>query len=560
MKSIILLCIVTAAMTTHGAVVYQHDFGTVAISGKPYTVAPTVLDTHLQSGSQWDTSATSFIGYDGSSGKALSLANSSGTPTFTLTFNVAPGYAFKLDGFSFWRQRSSTGAQNWSLTVNGIAVGSGTVPEAGANTSASFPTPPVSGVEGTVTVVLTLSGASGTGTFRLDDFTLDGVVTDITAPSVAIHAPAGDACSVSHTIDVCTLSGVTQNAVGALTWSNALTAVHGCIPAAASWTIPGMALAVGDNLITVGVTNASGQTAAASVNVARRQPGLAPADVALIGWDDAADAFAFVTLAELPAGTVLFFTDNGWTGSQYRGASPTDGNGSEGLLKFTALTALPAGMIVRSTDTSSALAWTNSGTIPGTSSSFGNLDLAAAGDQIAVFQGPESNPLNTPGSHVFILDDTGAFEPATSPTTGEVPTGLLEGRSAVTLNAAGSTCLVFTNHPGRALRKTEWMAEIANPANWFFGASTALPSGTLTVLPPPLLTTVAMPQGSGSVQGAGRYDAGSVVRLVAVPAPGWQFSRWDDGNAGNVRDLVMPDGGTTATAKFGWKSTVLILR
>lgn len=105
------------------AVVYQHNFGTTTISGKPYTVAPTTKDANVQVGSQWTTSASGFVDYTGSSGKALSLANSSGTPTVTLTFSVASGYQFSLSTFSFWRQRSNSGAQNWSMTVNGTSVG-----------------------------------------------------------------------------------------------------------------------------------------------------------------------------------------------------------------------------------------------------------------------------------------------------------------------------------------------------------------------------------------------------------------------------------------------------
>lgn len=162
--------------------IYQHDFGTTAITTKPYTGTPTVLDPNLNS-SSWTTSAAGFAGFAGNGGgssQSLSLSNSSGTPTMTLTFNVAAGYQMSVTQFDFWRVRSATGAQNWSMTINGTNVGTGTVPTAGAVIGSTNVSSPINNLTGTITVVLTMSGASGNGTFRLDDFTLTGTVTSIT--------------------------------------------------------------------------------------------------------------------------------------------------------------------------------------------------------------------------------------------------------------------------------------------------------------------------------------------------------------------------------------------
>ena len=64
-----------------------------------------------------------------------------------------------------------------------------------------------------------------------------------------------------------------------------------------------------------------------------------------------------------------------------------------------------------------------------TSGSFSDLDLAHEGDQIYLFQGPNDNPLDAPDAHIFVLDDTGAFEPATDSQSGAVPPGLVEKRA-----------------------------------------------------------------------------------------------------------------------------------
>lgn len=182
--------------------VYFHNFGTTAISGSPYSVAPATLDANL-SNSSWSTSSTSFTSYAGNSGQALSLDNSSGSPTYTLTFDVNTGCSLDITSFNFWRQRSNAGAQNWSMIINGTIVGSGTVPTTGAFVGSTSITS-MTGLTGTVTIVITLSGASGSGTFRLDDFQLNGSTScgpstttvdfDSTTYSVAEDGTSIDVC------------------------------------------------------------------------------------------------------------------------------------------------------------------------------------------------------------------------------------------------------------------------------------------------------------------------------------------------------------------------------
>src|SRR5258705_13918747 len=73
---------------------------------------------------------------------------------------------------------------------------------------------------------------------------------------------------------------------------------------------------------------------------ARAQINLSSGDVALIGWVDNGspnDAFALVALADLPAGTTIYFTDNGWDSSAgaFRSTGgPGDGNCNESRKLF----------------------------------------------------------------------------------------------------------------------------------------------------------------------------------------------------------------------------------
>jgi hypothetical protein len=59
----------------------------------------------------------------------------------------------------------------------------------------------------------------------------------------------------------------------------------------------------------------AGSLALAGAANAPAQTNLSAGDVALIGWVDNGspnDVYALVALADLPAGTILYFTDNGW--------------------------------------------------------------------------------------------------------------------------------------------------------------------------------------------------------------------------------------------------------
>lgn len=212
------------------------------------------------------------------------------------------------------------------------------------------------------------------------------------------------------------------------------------------------------------------------------QASLTTGDIAVIGRinNGTPDSFSFVALADIAAGEVIYFTDNGWTGTAFRGSSATDGDGNENLTKWTAASAISAGTIVASTSS----AFTISGSIAGsTSGSYASLALSQSGDQIYAFQNSNaSNPLfNTATqTHLFLLDDTNGFENATDSGTGNVAPGLSAGTTALSLNLASTTSARVKTSvlSGPAKTKAEWLATFANAANWESGA---LPTGTIAV-------------------------------------------------------------------------------
>ncbi|AXG74453.1 hypothetical protein DVK85_09485 [Flavobacterium arcticum] len=183
------------------AQVYLHDFGTTPITSYPYTETPTVVDPDITN-SSWTNNIGIWTGFTGETGMGLGHANASGSSTITLTFDVAVGKQLDITSFNFWRSRSNVAAQNWAMTINGIAVGSGTIPTVGATIGLTPVANPITELTGTVTVVITLSNSFSTGGFfTLDNFELNGSITEpCTPPVITTIAPASGPAETTVTI------------------------------------------------------------------------------------------------------------------------------------------------------------------------------------------------------------------------------------------------------------------------------------------------------------------------------------------------------------------------
>lgn len=153
------------------AIIYQHNFGTTGITSKPYTGAPGTFASNL-SNSSW-TASGAFTDLNGSTGKAIGFSAVSSGP-YTLTFNVANGYQLSVSSYSYWRQTSSSASVS-SITINGTTITSGAsaAPTTGTNIGTTNVANTISGLTGTITVIINITGS---GSFRLDDFTLNGNV------------------------------------------------------------------------------------------------------------------------------------------------------------------------------------------------------------------------------------------------------------------------------------------------------------------------------------------------------------------------------------------------
>ena len=218
---------------------------------------------------------------------------------------------------------------------------------------------------------------------------------------------------------------------------------------------------------------------------------LSAGDIALIGRinNGTPDSYVLVALTNLTPGQLIYFTDNGWSNTMFRGAG-SSGNGGEDIVKLSVVTDIPAGTIIQSTNTSSAAwMWDASSAIPGTNSNFNTISLSQSGDQVYVFTAPRNAPLQNPTTHLFVLDDTDGFEPGSNTQTGDIPPGLSSNaNTALSFNFASSgfAALNMNNAALQSFTKEQWLAYIGDVTNWITAASATnqLPSGSLTVVDP----------------------------------------------------------------------------
>ncbi|BCU78752.1 esterase-like activity of phytase family protein [Luteolibacter sp. LG18] len=186
----------------------------------------------------------------------------------------------------------------------------------------------------------------------------------------------------------------------------------------ASGNIP---LNVGDNAITVVVTAPNGTTTKTyTVTVTRNGPTLATGAIAFTGFNaDGTDDLAFVALADIPAGTQIYFNDNEWNGSAIGSGGAF--NTGESEYRWTA----PAGGVTAGTivtlNSISGTITASTGSVVYTDST--NPGMSNGADTVYAFQGTSGTPT------VFLASITNA----TGADAEIGGTGLTAGATAVVL-------------------------------------------------------------------------------------------------------------------------------
>ncbi len=343
--------------------------------------------------------------------------------------------------------------------------------------------------------VITISGTNVAGRLASDSVT---IIRESDDPAITILEPVTPFIATSNQVEQITVAGsVNRFVVGDIRWSGA-DGLNGTFPASANWQTQ-VDLCEGFNEIVFVATNSSGVAAAATINVVCQSSGwLEPGDIVILGWGASEGGsgggihqgrrdFSIVALTPLPAGTVLFFTDNGCsTEGEFIGASATTPTGLESLCALAVKRTIRAGTIFCTDDQGSDYIWVKSGRITASASGNYNLPLFDCGnDQLTVFQSQFDNPLLNPEAFIFTLDDTGAFEPPVDTSTGDIPPGLTEGETAITLPriAPGYGVLVcdVAPHYERMHKLDEWWDYFTDTDNWLALQAGVLPAGFLWI-------------------------------------------------------------------------------
>jgi uncharacterized repeat protein (TIGR01451 family) len=285
---------------------------------------------------------------------------------------------------------------------------------------------------------------------------------------------------------------------------------------------------------------------------------LTAGDIAITGYitNGSPDSFSFVNLVPLSAGTVIYFTDNGWTGTGFRGVSATNANANESLLRFTANADIPAGTIIRNIDISPNYTWIKSGTVtPSIPGSYTEIALGQTGDQIAALQSTGTNPLLSGFTPIYQIDYTGAFENATDSNTGNLIPGLSQVSNTATLFNNLSTYAAFNASTLSSGTKAQWLAAIDNAANWTFGSSTVLPTGSLTVSSGLPTVSLSVSSNAGSEAGATAITVTATAsnavtsdQTVSLGVSGTGITGGDYTLSANT--ITIPAGTTTGSVTF----------
>lgn len=229
-------------------------------------------------------------------------------------------------------------------------------------------------------------------------------------------------------------------------------------------------------------------------------------DIAFIGYQTgtSTDGFTFITLKEIPSGTLIYFTDKGW------------GNGTwivntESHLLWTVPINTPAGTIISVLETS---ATSNTFAVTGTQQSSitmpipgGGFNLSG-GDQILAYQSSTGAEPAAPffiagvhGDYNSMKYDTSTWNTVSGATGGPesvIPPGLTNGLNCISLFPAPGPEYPNAKYTGTLTgTKTSLLSSINNPTNWVNDNNDVPDLSVLNILPTdyttPNISTVVVP-------------------------------------------------------------------
>ncbi len=278
---------------------------------------------------------------------------------------------------------------------------------------------------------------------------------------------------------------------------------------------------VNSEFVTTAATSSDHDPSVIAITIAAPGPApFAPGDIAFVGFNaDGNDDLAFVTLREIPAGTVIFFNDREWTGAGF--------NTGEGEVTWTASATIAAGTVVTINNFGSTPV-SNLGTTSGSSG------LSTTSEIVYAYVGVAG----TPTAFLAAIANNG-FTADGGTLTG---TGLVAGTTAVDLSTVdvGADIGAFNGARNGQASYAGFLGQINNAANWLTQDTAA--DDSIDAEAPNLPFSVAgFTLGNAEVQSVG---FGGNISLA-------------EGNAGTTAFVftVTRTGGTTGALDFSGSFT-----
>ncbi|MCF8297339.1 MAG: T9SS type A sorting domain-containing protein [Saprospiraceae bacterium] len=182
------------------------------------------------------------------------------------------------------------------------------------------------------------------------------------------------------------------------------------------------------------------------------QTTLTPGDIILVTLNaDGNKNFDFVPLVSLASGTVIKFTDDAWI------TSSVDWRGGEGILTYTAPTAISEGTVISFPDINNVVTpWSESG----------EFNPSGEGDNIIVYQGDETSPSFIYGAGWARGSSVWTYSSTTAPTErSDIPGGLSIGANTI-INPGTTDNYQYDKTKGVSGSKSVILGLLANSSNW----------------------------------------------------------------------------------------------
>ncbi|WP_256012193.1 YDG domain-containing protein [Desertivirga xinjiangensis] len=214
--------------------------------------------------------------------------------------------------------------------------------------------------------------------------------------------------------------------------------------------------------------------------------------------------FRFVTLAEIPAGSEIYFTDRGWTGSKFVIPTSSTATAGEGTFKWVPVAKVPAGTVFKvkitgsgNTSVKGSVTLTNQTTNQNKSSEVvvvggysatladwsASLPFVISGEQLFFYQGSSVSPVFITGfNNTLSAPAPSYWDTSISDNTlyqSVLPSSLAVGNSVSMIHDANKGDFYTYTGPTTKVDRAAWLARLSNRAN--YGGSNTSGSPTTAI-------------------------------------------------------------------------------